>query len=73
MKNVAPKMNLTPPSMDHDLYDLDDMSKKALGISKAEWEEEAHHEPKLRTYVKIRSFGGLSCLVKAGITCFQRS
>ena len=73
LKCVAQKMNQEPPSMDHMMYDLEAMAKKALDISRLEWKEEAFTKPKLCTYVKIKDFDNPTCLAKSAMSRCQRS
>ena len=71
--NVMRKFEMAQPTMEHMMYDLEMMMKKGLDVSRQEWREEIAHKPKLRTYAKIKDFESVGCLVKTGMTRYQRS
>ena len=64
-------MQLDPPNMDNMGYE--NVTNRALQISRSEWMDEATNKPKLRTYVKVKDFDSPICLVKTGMSHCQRS
>ena len=73
LSSVLTKLGLDPPEFDTPAYNLDMIQALVQGVSRLEWEEEALTKPKLRTYIKVRCLDEQPCLVKANVTCRQRS
>ena len=70
---VTAKLGLDEPDIDVQGYDLETARALIQGVSRIEWEEDAHTKPKLCTYVKMRCFDEQPCLAKLSMARRQRS
>ena len=73
IRSICEKLELPPPGVNCEQYDLDYVNLCVQAKSQLEREEEAREKPKLRTYVKFKDFGDPLILVKCNLPRFQRS